>query len=502
MADDDEPAREARIRSALARRFGVDERALAAYRIAIAGLLLVDLLAFRARDLGAFYTDTGVLPRALLRDAFPVAAQLSLHTVTGSLAGQAVLLAGLALAATLLLVGYRTRLAAVSTWVLVASMQARNPWVVNAGDTLLLATLFFGLFLPLGRRWSIDAARRGRPTAEREGPRVLNAATVGVLLQIVVVYATNVAFKLRAPRWTEGTAVAHVFALDDFTVFLGDALADLGPFLVAANWAWLAALAASPLLVLLTGWPRALYAALLAGLHLGMLATLVLGVFPLVAVAVLLLVLPPEVWQAIEARVAPVAERLAARVPRAASRDRPRLPRGWRRRVRRTGNLALGALIVAGLAWHGMAVGLIAEPDAVDEAGRAAEHRWSMFSPASTTYGWVAAPANLTTGEQVDALRLAPYDPSPPGDLADAYPSTLWHRYLKDAPEMGEAALAALADHLCHRVDEAYASSPRDVAVVTVEHEVRLDGPDPVERERVHEQACPRPDGRPRRGYV
>lgn len=491
MAEDREPGWQGAIGSALARRFGIDERALAAYRIAIAGLLLVDLLAFRAPDLGAFYTDAGVLPRALLRETFPVAARLSLHTLTGSLSGQAALLAGLALAAALLLVGYRTRLAAVATWVLVASMQARNPWVVNAGDTLLLATLFFGLFLPLGRRWSIDAARRDPASREREDPRVVNAATVGVLLQIVVVYATNVAFKLRAPRWTDGTAVAHVFALDDFTVFLGDALADVGPVLVAANWAWLAALAASPLLVLLTGWPRAGYAALLAGLHLGMLATLVLGVFPLVAVAALLLVLPPEVWEPLEARVAPLAERLAARVPTADPSDRPRMPQGWRRRARRTGNLALGALIVAGLVWHGMAVGLVGRPDAVEEAGRAAEHRWSMFSPASTTYGWVAAPANLTDGGQVDALRLIPYDPAPPGDLSEAYPSTLWHRYLKDAPELGEAELAALADHLCHRVDEAYASSPRDVAVVTVEHEVRLDGPDPVERERVHRQACP-----------
>lgn len=491
MGRNGRPSWQATLREALARRFSIDERALAAYRIAIAVLLLVDLLAFRAPDLGTFYTDVGVMPRALLAERFPVAAQLSLHTVTGSLAGQAALLGVLAAAAAALLVGYRTRWAAIATWVLVASMQARNPHVVNAGDTLLLATLFFGLFLPLGRRWSIDAARRDETPGGREGSRVLNAATVGVLLQIVVVYATNVAFKLRSPHWTDGTAVAHVFALDDFTVLLGDALATVDPFLLVANWAWLATLVVSPLLVLLTGWPRAAYAALLAALHLGMLATLLLGVFPLVSIAALLVVLPPEVWDRFEARVQPHAARLAAWAPGEPTDREPRASHDpWRRRARRAGNLSLGVLILAGLAWHGMAVGLLAKPEAVEEAGRAAEHRWSMFSPVSTDYGWVAAPANLTTGEPVDALRLAPYDPAPPRDLADAYPSTLWHRYLKDAPELADAELAALGDHLCRRAEEAYEPGVRDVAIVTVEHEVRLDGPDPVERERVHEQPC------------
>jgi hypothetical protein len=66
------------LRAALARHFVVDVRALAALRMALGGLLLVDLLA-RSRYLVFFYTDTGVFPRAALRATRPVVSALSVH---------------------------------------------------------------------------------------------------------------------------------------------------------------------------------------------------------------------------------------------------------------------------------------------------------------------------------------------------------------------------------------------------------------------------------------
>lgn len=470
-------------------RFGIDLRALAAFRIALAGLVLADLLFYRAPDLAAFYTDGGVLPARVLDAVYPVASTVSLHTLAGSLLGQSLLLAAFALAAFALLVGYRTRWAALATWMLMASMHARNPHVLNAGDTLALATLFFGLFLPLGQRWSVDAARGTRAAEARDG-LVVNAATVGLLLQVVVVYATNAVFKTRSPRWMDGTAVRYIFALDDFTVGLGDLLAQLDPLLVAVNWTWFLALAASPLLVLLTGWARAAYAALLAGLHLGMHVTMMLGLFPLVSIAALLVVLPPEVWDRLEVRLREPARRLAARLHRPSPTTRRRLPARWRRRASLGVNALLGLAIVFGLAWHGVALGWLEEPQAAEQLGRAGEHQWRMFSPPSESYGWVQAPANLSSGERVDAIQLASFERTAPEDLADAYPSTLWHRYLKDLPELTEPEQEALAAYLCQRVHQAYGEPVDDVALVYVEHEVRLDAPDPVERRTVHHRVC------------
>ncbi|EMA42416.1 hypothetical protein [Halobiforma nitratireducens] len=50
------------VRRAFERRLGVDARALAAFRIALGLTLLFDTL-HRSRNLVAFYTDEGVLPR-------------------------------------------------------------------------------------------------------------------------------------------------------------------------------------------------------------------------------------------------------------------------------------------------------------------------------------------------------------------------------------------------------------------------------------------------------
>ena len=68
------------------------------------------------------------------------------------------------LLAVALLVGYRTRLATIGSWILLASIHVRLPVVINAGDTLLRVLLFWSIFLPLGAMWSVDA-RRGRPVA-------------------------------------------------------------------------------------------------------------------------------------------------------------------------------------------------------------------------------------------------------------------------------------------------------------------------------------------------
>ena len=47
--------------------FGIDTRSLAVLRVALALIILADL-AIRASELSAFYTEDGVLPRALLAD--------------------------------------------------------------------------------------------------------------------------------------------------------------------------------------------------------------------------------------------------------------------------------------------------------------------------------------------------------------------------------------------------------------------------------------------------
>jgi len=75
------------------------------------------------------------------------------------------------------------------------------PLVLNGGDTLLRLVLFWAMFAPMGARFSVDALRTGG----REG-RILSVGTVGLLCQVVVMYAANVAMKHDGDVWLRATA--------------------------------------------------------------------------------------------------------------------------------------------------------------------------------------------------------------------------------------------------------------------------------------------------------
>jgi len=241
-------------RGAVASRFGADARSLAAFRVGLAGVVLLDLL-LRSRFLGAFYTDDGAVPRSVVLAANPTVGRLSLHALSGDLWFQVALFALTGLAALAMLVGYRTTLATLVTGLLVVSLHVRNPLVLNGGDLVLQMMFLWGLFLPLGEQWSVDALR--------DGPRtdwVTSVATAGVLCQVVVIYTTNAVLKLRGDAWLSGEAIQYVFSLEMFVTGIGHLLADYPSLLVAFDKVWLGLLAASVLLLLVTGWLRALLA--------------------------------------------------------------------------------------------------------------------------------------------------------------------------------------------------------------------------------------------------
>ncbi|WP_435154009.1 hypothetical protein [Haladaptatus sp. DFWS20] len=123
-------------RTALARRIGIDARALAAFRICLGFLLLIDLL-LRSRNLVVSYTNAGVLPRSVLEAQYPSMSQLSIHTLSGAVWFQVVQFIIAGLFAVSLLLGYRTRLSTVVSFVLLVSLQFRNPTLLNSGGSLL-----------------------------------------------------------------------------------------------------------------------------------------------------------------------------------------------------------------------------------------------------------------------------------------------------------------------------------------------------------------------------
>jgi len=279
-----------RAAGAIEQRFEIDLRALAAFRIAVGTLLIVDLL-LRSRSLTAFYTDNGVLPReALFSDYSSV---YSLHAISGEAWAQILLffVAGV-FAFAAVLVGYRTRLATIVSWLLLISLHVRNPMILNGGDIMLRMLLLWGVFLPLGERWSIDARR-----IERDRVTVSSVGTMAaVLTQVLLMYATNAIHKSRSDAWMSGNAVIENLQADQFTILLGNAIADQVPLLRAFTHLWMVLILLSPLLIVLVGYRRAVFASLFVSMHLGMFVTIQVGLFPLISVAGLLLFYPSAVW--------------------------------------------------------------------------------------------------------------------------------------------------------------------------------------------------------------
>lgn len=416
------------------RVFAIDLRSLALFRVAIACVLLSDL-AVRAGDLVAHYTDDGVLPRSALIDSDLLwhPANLSLHLVNGSAVFQAVLFVVAGIAGFFLLVGYRTRLAAIVSWALLVSLQNRNPMILQGGDMLLRCALFWALFLPLGARWSLDAARRRDVGDAPES--VFSAASVALLLQVALVYWQAAALKSGNEWIPDGTAVYYTLQIEQFVKPLGVFLRrfpELMKFLTFATWYWEALgpfLLFSPLFFV----PLRLFAiAGFIGLHVGLYFSMELGVFPFVSTVVMLPFLPTELWRRISLpslpRLRTVVERVADELPPAP------VPRFH-------APLPLQAAVAACFAYvvilnaQGVKRLHVELPDAATVPSQILriDQVWNMFAPYPIQEdGWFVLPGKLEDGTDVDvyAFREGPVSWERPESVADMYPNDRWRSLL------------------------------------------------------------------------
>jgi hypothetical protein len=200
------------LRERLRLLFSIDLRTLALFRTALGAVLLVDMLR-RFEDLRAFYTDAGVLPRSWLAE-LEGPWRVSLHSASGDAWWQVLLLSIAVLAAFALMIGWRARLAAFVSWLLLASLCARNPLILLGGDYLLCCLLFWSSFLPIGARFSVDAALSvdGPPPSNQH----YSFASAALILQVVSVYFFSALLKTGKEWWPEGSAVYYTLSLSGY----------------------------------------------------------------------------------------------------------------------------------------------------------------------------------------------------------------------------------------------------------------------------------------------
>jgi hypothetical protein len=296
-----------------------DPRSLALFRIALATLLFVDV-ARRWPDVEAHYANTGWLTNhyALFRpmSSHLFSVYLAFTTPTEVKTMMAIHLAICVLFA----IGYRTRLMHVLLALLTVSINSRNIMLENGGWVVLTELVVWSMFLPTGRRFSVDAllaslkARRESTAAalseplRRDTSPVVSFAVAALIFQWVVIYYFNVVHK-SGPEWRNGSAVYYFFQQDRMVTDLGAWVRQHLPVWIFYGMTYSTLVIESAIALLLaspfrTASARMIAWGLCAALHLSIDAVVQLGPFSWAMVTMFWVLIPREAWEKLGPRLA------------------------------------------------------------------------------------------------------------------------------------------------------------------------------------------------------
>lgn len=452
----------------------IDLRALALMRGAFGLLVLWDVRA-RWGDASSLYSDAGFWTREMAGEPLflfgfydwagnPDWTRLGLG-VTGALA-------------LLFTVGLLTRPVTFLLWAMVTALHARQGWVLQGGDDLVRNVLFFSLFLPLGRRWSLDAGLVHRD--DHPPPRRIHGwSAVALYVQLFLLYFVAGAMKAHHLHWWRGLGIHYALAADHFVTPLGRSIHGYATLLRVVGIGTLLLEFLAPFLILLGPPRRGLRVGLMVAfvsLHVGIALTLDIGLFSFVCIALWLFTLPSAWMDRID-------RRRAREGPTVAASSRP------------MGYLAIAfmaALILTLTARNLIPKGPVRSALMRPMTGLRLQDKWSLFTGVREHTGWFVVPARTDRGAQVDLLRGgAPLSWERPREPLSRYPNQRWRKlWVTMRKDHGRRATRAYVRWLCDP------ASYRQVAFVYVRHAIHPpDRPMDVwfgqeERVTVHEQPC------------
>ncbi|MEI6239769.1 MAG: HTTM domain-containing protein [Planctomycetia bacterium] len=405
--------------------FVLDVRSLACFRIALGAVVVADAL-LRTRDIPLMLAPDGMFPLAALRAFFGDRWTWSLAFLVDATWWGTALLACEALAGATLMAGFGTRVATVAAWVAVVSIVRRTAPATNAGDEWLCCLLFWGMFLPLGAAWSVDALRRG---GLRSFPSVRSPATAALVLQIAAVYLGAGISKWN-PAWLSGEAVSTALSLFDHGTSWGDALARQETACRFLTWSVLALELVGPCLLVGTGRPsvRLALVALFGSFHVATAALMSLGLFASVGLAAWLAVVPSAVWDRWTRRECPAAARS---MPQTAV-SQPSTPPWERGVVAAALGIAALSFLHDNTTWRSQPA-----PPWLRAAVRATclDQSWGMFGDVPRQRQWVYGRGMLADGREIDVLRAGrPLEDTLPAGGFTSLPHHRWHKVFWELP--------------------------------------------------------------------
>lgn len=275
----------------------LDCRGLAFFRIAL-GLLLIHSWFDRFVDREIFYSPDGMLPADVVA-LFDSHWKLSLSECCSTM-GQVELISVLGLGCYVLFtLGFFTRHFHVLSLLFYVMQTRRFDLLLSGGQRSLAIFLFWALFLPLARYYSIDSLRTQAKHSASDKISAPCFAAFCIVLQIALIYLLS-AYSKGSAVWLDGSAIYYVLQRDDIVKPLGIFFRDNLAFLEKPlTWGtlvveWLAV----PAILSPFFQPTARYLIiiLLVMLHLGIWSTIDVCDFSFVMMSSFLLLIPSDAW--------------------------------------------------------------------------------------------------------------------------------------------------------------------------------------------------------------
>ena len=424
------------------RIFACDRRSLALMRILLGLLILADL-GMRMSSMEAMYTDAGFFTVAdwskhvdgMSGTTAPIS--WSLHALSGSTSWQLVLFAIAAIAAVMMTVGWKTRLACIVSWVLLTSLQMRNPLILHSGDCLFRLAIFWGIFLPWGSMFSIDSRLRAKKTAKSDSSHanarrdmanpVISGATCGLILSLFSMYSFAGISKLNS-NWYSGEALECVLKLDIYTTSIGSYALQYPTLLKLMTWGTMGVEIVLPIMMLIP-WrnQRWRWLAMFAfvSLHLSIAACMSIGLFSWVAIAVWTSLISGAFWDRIGLRLPLTNTDSAANEPRT---------RRWFAGPSGLVNVVCLGLAAYFMVWniatinHPQLKKLMPQEARVVGKWLNLRQEFRMFDVPPRHSPWFVYEARLKNGATIDIFRQQPVDHSRPKSVKATIPQHHWRR--------------------------------------------------------------------------
>lgn len=284
----------------LKKSLGFDYRSLALYRCLMGVVVMADVV-YRLPDLVNFYTDVGLVPRSIFLNEMSMPWSLSFHLANGSTAFAVTMFAIHFVLGLMLFFGYKTRWALIGAFIMTVSVHNRNWLVNNGGDDILRALLFISIFLPLNKCFSLDSALR----KNKDPLPDVHLSTWGWMyyFQVFAIYYVSYLLKDH-PIWrSEYTAVFYSSRLDIFASPIGFWLRQFPGFLKLSTMFTIYLEHLGPLLLVFSflaarfWWiVRLVVIVLFWALHFGIIATMLIGVFPWLCLVMWAIFIPGPFW--------------------------------------------------------------------------------------------------------------------------------------------------------------------------------------------------------------